>query len=47
MREAWVVVRNTKYGKKYLTEEAPNRIWNRRLGRAKIYFSEEDAIREA
>lgn len=47
MRGAWVVARNTRNGKQYLAEEAPNRIWNGRLGRAKIFFREEDAKREA
>jgi len=47
MREAWVVIRYTKLGKQYLAGEFPKRIWMGRLGRAKIFFREDDARREA
>jgi hypothetical protein len=43
MRQAWVVFKNTNDKRLYLVQDAPDRTWSGRLGRAKVYFSEEDA----
>lgn len=47
MRPVWVVVRETKKGKQYLSAAAPNRTWANRLGMAKAFFREEDAKEQA